>query len=78
MKKLKHLRRDSGLTQQELASACGVARWRIAHAEVGLARLTAEEMKAVRCALVEACERRSARVLRSLGQEAVAKIEAVA
>jgi predicted transcriptional regulator len=73
MKKLKVLRRDSGLTQQDLSAASGVVRWRIAHAEVGLIRLTSEELDSIRAALVTACEKRSARVMRLRGEaEAVA------
>ena len=67
MRRLKNLRRDSGLTQHELALASGVARWRISHAEVGLLRLAPEEVNSIREALVTVCEKRSTRVLRSLG-----------
>lgn len=73
MKKLKALRRDSGLTQQQLANAAGVPRWRIAHAEVGIVKLTSEEMGLIRNALVFACRQRSARVLRSLANESTAE-----
>jgi predicted transcriptional regulator len=78
MKKLKVFRRESGLTQQELSAASGVVRWRISHAEVGLIRLTPEELNAIRNALVAACEKRSTRVLRSLGQRTDMPEEAIA
>jgi predicted transcriptional regulator len=63
MKQLKRLRRDAGLTQYWLASATGIKRWRISHAELGILELTLQEVELVRSALVEACRKRTARVL---------------
>lgn len=63
MKQLKRLRRDAGLTQYALASATGIHRWRISHAELGILELTRPEVELIRRTLVEACRKRSARVL---------------
>jgi predicted transcriptional regulator len=67
MRQLKSLRRDSGLTQQKLAIATGLPRWRIAHAELGMIRLSSDELAAIRGVLVTVCSKRTERVLRLAG-----------
>lgn len=66
MKKLKQLWRDAGLSQHALAKATGLHRWRISHAELGMAELTPEEIATIRRVLLSACQKKSARVLGEL------------
>jgi predicted transcriptional regulator len=67
MKNLRKHRRDAGLTQYALAHATGIHRWRISHAELGLLKLTAEEIASVSKTLVAVSRKKSARVLSDLG-----------
>ena len=59
---LRKNRRDSGLTQYQLARITRIHRWRISHAELGLLTLTVTETNAVRDALLEASRKKSASV----------------
>jgi DNA-binding XRE family transcriptional regulator len=67
MKNLRRLRRDAGMTQYGLAAATGIHRWRISHAELGLLKLTPEEIALVSKTLVNVSRRKSARVVSDLG-----------
>jgi predicted transcriptional regulator len=59
MRNLKKLRRDAGLTQHELASATSIHRWRISHAELGMLKLTPNEVEAIRQVLATAIQKKS-------------------
>jgi len=59
MKNLKKLRRDSGLSQHALAKAAGLHRWRISHAELGMADLSADEADAIRKVLAGELQKKS-------------------
>jgi hypothetical protein len=65
-KKLKALRRDAGLTQFGLARGSGIPRWKIANAELGIRKLLPTEVEAIRKALVDSAQKKSARVLGAL------------
>jgi transcriptional regulator with XRE-family HTH domain len=67
MRNLKKLRRDSGLTQYSLASATGIPRVKISHAELGIVKLTADEVASIRKVLLKVSQNNSARVLAALG-----------
>jgi predicted transcriptional regulator len=66
MKNLKGLRRNAGLSQHALGSACGIARWRIAHSELGIVKLQASEISKIRKVLLAESKKKSARVLKEL------------
>jgi predicted transcriptional regulator len=59
MKNLKKLRRDSGLSQHALAKAAGLHRWRISHAELGIADLSADEAESIRKVLASELQKKS-------------------
>lgn len=63
MKNLKKLRQEAGLTQHGLGALAKLPRWKIAHAEVGIVKLTPSEASAIRDVLMDACRKKSARVL---------------
>lgn len=70
MRKLTRLRRNSGLTQYQLAAATGISRAKISQAELGIRRFTDEEMNVIRKVLVERI-RKNAAVLHDLDAEPV-------
>jgi len=51
MKKLKELRKASGLSQHNLARKSGVPRWRIAYVETGRLTFSDQERSRIRVAL---------------------------
>jgi transcriptional regulator with XRE-family HTH domain len=65
MKNLKELRKAAGLTQQHLGQLTNISRIRICHAELGLMKLTRDEVATIRKALVSV-SKKSARVLAEL------------
>ncbi len=65
-KHLRMLRRDAGLTQYGLSRKTGIPRWKIANAELGDRKLLPEEVEAIRAALLDSAQKKSARVLGAL------------
>ena len=70
MKNLKQLRRDAALTQHALAKATGIPRVKICHAELGIAKLTPDEVARIRKFVLDLARKKSERVLAELGAEA--------
>jgi predicted transcriptional regulator len=69
-KHLKKLRRDAGLTQYGLSRKTGIARWKIANAELGVRKLLPEEIESIRKVLLDSSQEKSARVIGALDASA--------
>jgi transcriptional regulator with XRE-family HTH domain len=62
MKNLRALRRDAALTQYGLAKLTGIDRTKISHAELGVVRLSADEIARIRKVLIATSKKKLTRL----------------